>query len=550
MQLQISLDKLPIKRLDSIEENGVERFPPDLDYDAKRLSLIRQIDFAWAVEKDEEKKKQKSSRETSTTWQWQDLVENLQLAHQELSVIIDLINIVEANDAVTVASMTRPKLLPNEALSDRAVSAAIKLQCYRHVGKYFKQSAKAFEQQVAREARFYGALIRLQQNWKVKRQRQAAIVPGNEGFTFDLFDNSYDQAAIIRSLSMSTVRVNHDAVGMLAINVSPDLCHSLQLGFVGVQSDDTRRKSNENKSQFSGEHNLGETSEESLSDEECVKKTHSLLREVHEAIFNEQFVQYPHLNISWWWFVAFDSYASRIFSTKVLAELENVVCKVPYLQLISNPTWHSRAWSWTLYMEVPQSILRGSQTKTSDYYEKNDGKRQFWTKLVVNDDCINVKAEGSPNVAGLFKGKFEETHSINKYNCNLADLPVIIMQQINKLITAIEIMQVASQIINRLYQEAMVVGIKANRDFLCLSFELEQGETLGLVASVVDPENSEGCISWWLVMEDSFAEEQKLHMSITDGASEYRKFLGHLSLDLLYTTLIDLVGLCSGGGGQ
>ncbi|KAG4382113.1 hypothetical protein GLYMA_14G007400v4 [Glycine max] len=288
MQLQISLDKLPIKRLDSIEENGVERFPPDLDYDAKRLSLIRQIDFAWAVEKDEEKKKQKSSRETSTTWQWQDLVENLQLAHQELSVIIDLINIVEANDAVTVASMTRPKLLPNEALSDRAVSAAIKLQCYRHVGKYFKQSAKAFEQQVAREARFYGALIRLQQNWKVKRQRQAAIVPGNEGFTFDLFDNSYDQAAIIRSLSMSTVRVNHDAVGMLAINVSPDLCHSLQLGFVGVQSDDTRRKSNENKSQFSGEHNLGETSEESLSDEECVKKTHSLLREVHEAIFNEQ----------------------------------------------------------------------------------------------------------------------------------------------------------------------------------------------------------------------------------------------------------------------
>ncbi|KAL2972712.1 hypothetical protein AAZX31_14G007600 [Glycine max] len=288
MQLQISLDKLPIKRLDSIEENGVERFPPDLDYDAKRLSLIRQIDFAWAVEKDEEKKKQKSSRETSTTWQWQDLVENLQLAHQELSVIIDLINIVEANDAVTVASMTRPKLLPNEALSDRAVSAAIKLQCYRHVGKYFKQSAKAFEQQVAREARFYGALIRLQQNWKVKRQRQAAIVPGNEGFTFDLFDNSYDQAAIIRSLSMSTVRVNHDAAGMLAINVSPDLCHSLQLGFVGVQTDDTRRKSNENKSQFSGEHNLGETGEESLSDEECVKKAHSLLREVHEAIFNEQ----------------------------------------------------------------------------------------------------------------------------------------------------------------------------------------------------------------------------------------------------------------------
>lgn len=38
---------------------------------------------------------------------------------------------MEANDAVTVASMARPKLLPNEALSDLAISAATKLQCYR-----------------------------------------------------------------------------------------------------------------------------------------------------------------------------------------------------------------------------------------------------------------------------------------------------------------------------------------------------------------------------------------------------------------------------------
>ena len=97
--------------------------------------------------------------------------------------------------------------MPNEILADLAVSTATKLQCYRvfaffffyftllfssdckrehvwtpsmllvgveandiiisntlfllqHLGKYFKQSAKALEQQVAREARFYGALIR------------------------------------------------------------------------------------------------------------------------------------------------------------------------------------------------------------------------------------------------------------------------------------------------------------------------------------------------------------------------------------------------------
>ncbi|XP_058760419.1 mediator of RNA polymerase II transcription subunit 17 [Vicia villosa] len=654
MELQLSLDKLPIKRLDSIEENGIERFPLDVDYDEKRTSLIRRIDFAWAIEKDEEKKKQKkSSKEASTPWQWQGMVENLQFAHQELSVIIDIINTVEANDAVAVASMNRPKSLPNETLSDLAVSAATKLQCYRQVGKYFKQSAKAFEQQVAREARFYGALIRLQQNWKVKRQRQTSLVPGNEGFTFDLFDNSYDQGAIFRSPHMSTVRVNHDAAGMLAINVSPELCHSLQFGFVGAQPDDIQKKSNEDKSHLPGEDCLEESGIESSNDEKCVKKTHFLLRDVHKAIFNEQVFDlvnreafststgytltgirenYLQLSLGQGTSVYlslvssgqdrhtvegeltnnaddafstlgssdilmhdaqkntlrktgqlsnstcyeiylqqiyhehifgkgsekqitsgnrlsgaqakdgstllghfFMSLSHRIFSSKILAELENVVFKVPYLQLISNPTWHSRESSWTLFMEVPSSILRGCQIKTSDHFDKNAVKRQFWTKVVVIDDCINVKAEGSPNVAGLFKGKSEDTHSINQYNCNLVDLPVIILQQ------------VASQIVNWLYHEALMVGIKANRDFLCLSFELEQGETLGLVANV-DPEDNDACISWWLVMDDSFAEVQKLNTNLTDGASEYRKFLGPLSLDLLYATLIDVIALVSGGG--
>lgn len=92
-----------------------------------------------------------------------------------------------------------------------------------------------------------------------------------------------------------------------------------------------------------------------------------------------------------------------------------------------------------------------------------------------------------------------------------------------------------------------MVGIKANRDFLSLSFELEQGEILSLLAHV-DPEDSQGCISWWLVMEGGFAEERKFHVDISDGASEYRKFLGHLPLDVLYSTLMDLVSLCSGSG--
>ncbi|XP_048227700.1 mediator of RNA polymerase II transcription subunit 17 [Ricinus communis] len=665
-KVEISLDKLPVKRLEAIEENGVERFPTDVGYDEKRVSLIRRIDFGWAVEKqDEEKNKEKKKQKTksskesssSTPWPWQSMVENLQLAHQELSVIIDLINTVEANDAVTVASMTRPKPLPSEHLADLAVSTATKLQCYRHLGKYFKQSAKAFEQQIAREARFYGALIRLQQNWKVKRQRMAATALSNEGFTIDLFDNSlYDSASLFRPPSLSTIRIDHDSAGMLAINLPPSSCRSLHFGFLGVHSNDNIKKCTKIKSSCSVEHSSKEAEKESLSDNECVKETHSLLREVHQAIFDEQVfdmvnreafnqslglnvtgIQENYLQLSinpgtsifislvpsngddktvdgggfqisespvlpldslagvklpdenhdflkkkscfpnW---IGYEIYlqqifhehvfvrakdrplstgthvsgqltkdgpgllghfcmsvAHRIFSNKVLMELENVVCKVPYVHLISHPTWHSRTSSWTILMKVPQSILHAnSQLRTSDTKSmKNDIKTEFRSKIVVNDDCISVEAEGAPNVVGLFKGSSDDVCSVNKYDCDLADLPVIILQQ------------VASQVIRWLHEEALSVGIKANRDFLCLSFELEQGEVLSLVAHV-DPEDTEGCISWWLVMEDGFAEERKLHMDIADEASEYRKFLGYLPLDILYSILMNLVSLCSGGG--
>ncbi|WCJ29676.1 RNA polymerase II transcription mediators [Euphorbia peplus] len=668
-KLGISLDKLPVKRLESIEENGFERFPNDIEYDEKTVSLIRRIDFGWAVDKEDEENKRKkqkkntkkSSNESSSTtqWPWQSMVENLQLAHQELSVIIDLIHTVEANDAVTVASMTRPKPLPNEHLADLAVSTATKLQCYRHLGKYFKQSAKALEQQIAREARFYGALIRLQQNWKIKRQRMAAISPGNEGFTIDLFDNSlYDSASLFRPSSLSTIRIDHDSAGMLAINLPPNSCRSLHFGILGVHSSDDVKKSTKTKRSCSDEHLSEETETDSTSDNECVKETHSLLREVHQAIFSEQvfdmvnreafnqslglnvtgiresylqlsvtqgdsvyislvpsnedqindgggtqisesavlpldslegvklpeekvdyvnkrssipnrisyeiylqqifhehvFARGKHRPLSSGTHVSGQtakdgssllghfclSVSHRIFSNKVLMELENAVCKVPYLHLISHPTWHSRISSWTVLMKVPHSILHASsQLRTSDTkFTKNDIKTEFRTKVVVNDDCIYVEAEGAPNVVGLFKGSADDICSMNKYDCDIADLPVIVLQQ------------VGSQVIRWLHEEAVTVGMKANRDFLSLSLELEQGEVLSLVGQV-DPENTEGCISWWLVMEDGFAEERKLRMDIREGgASEYRKFLGYLPLDVLHSTLMDLVSLCNRGGSR
>lgn len=656
--MEISVDKLPIKRLEAIEENGAERFPSDVGYEEKRVNLIRRIDFAWALEREDPSKKQKQAASASTLtpkdaatkpWPWQSLVENLQLAHQELSVIIDLINTVEANDAVTVAGMTRPKQLPNELLSDLAVSTATKLQCYRHLGKYFKQSAKGLEQQVAREARFYGALIRLQQNWKVKRHRVVAS-PGNEGFYIDLFDNSlYDPTAAFHPSTISTVRVEHDTAGMLAINLPPNACCSLQFGFVSARSDNTATRPSRMKIECSDQEPSGESKKEPVRDDDCVKETHTVLREVHRTIFDEQVFDLvnreafnPSLGVNVTGirenrlelsinqeasvFISLlpsrrgdhsvdnadihnlesalipvetlkesntedrkkdlekksvfpnqisceiylqqifhehvfvraknrttsggktqssgqpatnrlnllghfcMSLAHRIFSNKILAKLENLVCRVPYVQLISHPTWNSRTSSWTLSVNVPQSILHvGCQTQISD---KNI-KAQFRTKVVVNDDCIKVEGEGAPNVVGLFKGTSASMCSINRYDYDLADLPVILLQQ------------VASQVIRWLHEEALTVGIKANRDFLCLSFELEQGETLGLVAHV-DPEDSMGGISWWLVTDDGFTEESKLQGDISD--TDTRKLLGHLSLEVLYSTVLDLISLCGGGG--
>lgn len=71
------------------------------------------------------------------------------------------------------------------------------------------------------------------------------------------------------------------------------------------------------------------------------------------------------------------------------------------------------------------------------------------------------------------------------------------------------LLQIASQIIRWLHEEALVVGMKASHDLSSFSFEIEQGEVVGVIAHV-DPENNEGGISWWLVVGNGIAEEYKL----------------------------------------
>lgn len=104
------------------------------------------------------------------------------------------------------------------------------------------------------------------------------------------------------------------------------------------------------------------------------------------------------------------------------------VCRVPYVQLMSHPTWNSRTSSWTLSVSLPQSILHvGDKTLNS----AQNVKAHFRTKVMVNDDCIKVEGEGAPNVVGLFKGTSASIRSINRYDCELADLPVILLQQVS-----------------------------------------------------------------------------------------------------------------------
>ena len=69
-------------------------------HEEKRLDMIRRIDFSSIIDK-KDTKKQKTSKNSSSpaaaaqaAWPWQGLVENLRLAHEELSIILDLINTV------------------------------------------------------------------------------------------------------------------------------------------------------------------------------------------------------------------------------------------------------------------------------------------------------------------------------------------------------------------------------------------------------------------------------------------------------------------------
>ncbi|XP_042427237.1 mediator of RNA polymerase II transcription subunit 17-like [Zingiber officinale] len=655
-RISIDLDRLPIKRLDAIDEIGNEQFPPDVSHEEKRLGMIRRIDFSSIVaDSVGTRKKQKTTPKEAApapqqAWPWQGFVENLQLAHQELSVIIDLINTVEANDAVAVSGMQRPKQLPNETLSDLAVSAATKLQRLRNLGRYFKQSSKALELKVSREARFYGSLIRLQQHWKLKRQRVLAG-PGSDGFSFDLLDNtSSDTTMLSRPLPNALVRIVRENAGLLAIQRPPKSFRCISISYTGTNFS-SRSKKPLKGNIYNSVENPQANKKEALTDEDVnswVKDTHSVLREIHQSIFLEQvfdrvnhesYCTSPGIHVTGMLedllqlavgqdtsicmslvsvkkeddfldsrglsqkgnngFTHSDSsalvvnnekdefnqnnlevpspvgleiylvhifhknslvrlkeknfsasrvavtghaatescglthfcktVAHRIFSTKVLAEIERLVSRIPYVQLLSHPPWHSRTSSWSLFLKFPESVFHTAclSESSNNYDVKGLIRPQIHTKIVVKDDQVTVSGEGALGTLCSF-GISADGSSMDSYGCDLDDLPLILLQQI------------AGQIIRWLHDEALIVGMKVSRDFLCLYLELDQGDMLGLVARV-DPDDVNGCISWWMIMEDGMADDGKF--STNSGEYKNRRFLGHLSLEALYSMLMDLVNV-------
>ncbi|KAF3657947.1 hypothetical protein FXO37_14649 [Capsicum annuum] len=67
----------------------------------------------------------------------------------------------------------------------------------------------------------------------------------------------------------------------------------------------------------------------------------------------------------------------------------------------------------------------GSLSHLSDFVK--NVKSHFRTKVVVRDDCISLKGEGAPNVVGLFKGKTDSIFPMNRYDCDLPDLLMVLL---------------------------------------------------------------------------------------------------------------------------
>lgn len=101
------------------------------------------------------------------------------------------------------------------------------------------------------------------------------------------------------------------------------------------------------------------------------------------------------------------------------------VSRVPYVELVSLPTWHSRTSSWNLRLKVPEasSVVDGGS-------QKQTRRSQFLTNVVIKDGQISLRGQSSATVVASFTGDAAEPYSVNAYSCDLEDFPMFILHQV------------------------------------------------------------------------------------------------------------------------
>ncbi|KMZ63970.1 hypothetical protein ZOSMA_38G00790 [Zostera marina] len=598
----IEFDKLPRNRVEFVDESGSERFSLEVDFEEKQLGLIQKLDFSNEVEKygkrsrngssDEieiaKENKKKKKNPDSTPWPWQSLMENMQAAQQELSLIIDVINTVEANEAVAVAGMAKPKPLTNEILSDLSVSTAKKLQSIRDLGNYFKQTSKSLENQIAKGTRFYNPLTRLQYNWRMKLHHRR----GSEVYIFDLMGISSSKSNTF-PFSTSIINVDCDKNGKLVLQLPLRSFHSLHFRF--FENDSCRRwlHSTSSKIHSITPHDDNNKTIDVENVDECIKRLHSVLRDIHVSHFEEKVFDFvihqalasssgveivslyenflklgvgkgASVNLSLMLSEEDKTMSSEeldidkeqdtfkktislfpnaacfhihltsithenegcpdeiglindfimsgvhsIFSKKVLSDLEALANGVPFVYLMTIPTWHTRMSSWSFFIKLPEFIVNRLNSQ-----EMRDG---LIVNVMVIDDCVKVTAGmGSLN-------KTVDTY----YDPNLIDLTMSLL------------LKIASHVIQWLLEEALMLGLKASRDFLALSFDMEEDNDITLIAHV-DVEDGHCKISWSIMVVEKKDKFSWVDQTQTD--TDTITFLGYLSLESLYSILIDFTG--------
>lgn len=125
----------------------------------------------------------------------------------------------------------------------------------------------------------------------MKRQRVVGSGPGSEGFMFDLVDSyQLDATTMPRISPLSLVPIDQDSSGTLSVQIPQKSFRSLSLQFYGDSPNNAESSSSKKK-----EGTLSSTSSETDKDvlenndvSKSIKQAHSILRDIHKSIFEEQ----------------------------------------------------------------------------------------------------------------------------------------------------------------------------------------------------------------------------------------------------------------------